>query len=148
MIIAPIAERLVKNKGTVIESNETKVNIFMSNQCLCDSFTEAVEKLAKQVTNRKSTIYHTYAEKEKQGAKHRIFAFHEIVGEQFEKQAEVVQGLLNKIFSHFEKDKEETTNRMINEMSNIFHKFQVITDEHFEKLSTNVKETKQYSSTL
>lgn len=104
MIIAPIAERLVKNKGTVIESNETKVNIFMSNQCLCDSFTEAVEKLAKQVTNRKSTIYHTYAEKEKQGAKHRIFAFHEIVGEQFEKQAEVVQGLLNKIFSHFEKE--------------------------------------------
>lgn len=76
----------------------------MSNQCLCDSFTEAVEKLAKQVTNRKSTIYHTYAEKEKQGAKHRIFAFHEIVGEQFEKQAEVVQGLLNKIFSHFEKE--------------------------------------------
>lgn len=140
MIIVPIAERLVKDKGTVIGPNGTRV-IYMNNQCLCDSVTEAVDKLEEQVTNIPSKIYHTYAEKEKEEARNRILEFHEIAKEQFEKHAEVVKDLPNKIYSHIVKDKEETTNRMFNEMSNLFQKFQEITDEHIEKLGTNLKET-------
>lgn len=140
MIIVPIAERLVKDKGTVIGPNGTRV-IYMNNQCLCDSVTETVDKLEEQVTNIPSKIYHTYAEKEKEEARNRILEFHEIAKEQFEKHAEVVKDLPNKIYSHIVKDKEETTNRMFNEMSNLFQKFQEITDEHIEKLGTNLKET-------
>lgn len=140
LIIVPFAERLVREKGAFTESNGTTL-IHMNNQCLCDSVTEAVDKLAELVTNIPSKIYHTYAEKEKEEARNRIHEFHEIAKEQFEKQAKLVTDLPSKIYTYIEKDKEETTNRMINEMSNLFQKFQEITDEHIKKLDTNLRKT-------
>eukprot|EP00105_Crassostrea_gigas_P019156 XP_011437549.1 PREDICTED: uncharacterized protein LOC105335394 [Crassostrea gigas] len=140
LIIVPLAERLVKDKCTVSESNGTRV-IYMNNQYLCDSVTEAVNKLEELITNIPSKIYHTHAEKEKEEARNWILGIHEIADEQFEKQAKLVTDLPSKIYTYIEKNKEDTNNRIINEMSKLFHKFQEITDEHFEKLGTNLKET-------
>lgn len=113
----------------------------MNNQYLCDSVTEAVNKLEELITNIPSKIYHTHAEKEKEEARNWILGIHEIADEQFEKQAKLVTDLPSKIYPYIEKNKEDTNNQIINEMSNLFHKFQEITDEHFEKLGTNLKET-------
>lgn len=138
LIIVPLAERLIKDKCTVSESNGTRV-IYMNNQC--DSVTEAVNKLAELITNIPSEIYHTHTEKEKEEARNWILEIHEIADEQFEKQAKLVTDLPSKIYTYIEKNKEDTNNQIINDMSNLFHKFQEITDEHFEKLGTNLKET-------
>lgn len=140
LIIAPFAERLAEDKCTVSESNGTRV-IYMNNQYLCDSVTEAVNKLAELITNIPSKIYHTHAEKENEEARNWILEIHEIADEQFEKQAKLVTDLPSKIYTYIEKNKEDTDNRIINEMSKLFHKFQEITDEHFERLGTNLKET-------
>lgn len=50
IIIVPIAERLVWEETTFIESNGTRA-IYMNNQCLCDSVAKAVDKLNELVTN-------------------------------------------------------------------------------------------------
>eukprot|EP00105_Crassostrea_gigas_P022457 XP_011441986.1 PREDICTED: uncharacterized protein LOC105338490 isoform X3 [Crassostrea gigas] len=140
IIIVPIAERLVWEETTFIESNGTRA-IYMNNQCLCDSVAKAVDKLNELVTNIPNKTYHIYAEKEEEDARNRSNECYEIEKEKFEKQAEVVKDLLNKLYFHIEKSKNETNNRIINESSKLFNKLKKITDERFAKLGTYLKET-------
>lgn len=140
IIIVPIAERLVWEETTFIESNGTRA-IYMNNQCLCDSVAKAVDKLNELVPNIPNKTYHIYAEKEEEDARNRSNECYEIEKEKFEKQAEVVKDLLNKLYFHIEKSKNETNNRIINESSKLFNKLKKITDERFAKLGTYLKET-------
>lgn len=142
IIIVPIAERLVWEETTFIESNGTRA-IYMNNQCLCDSVAKAVDKLNELVTNIPNKTYHIYAEKEEEDARIRGNECYEIEKEKFEKQAEVVKDryLLNKLYFHIKKSKNETNNRIINESSKLFNKLKKITDERFAKLGTYLKET-------
>lgn len=120
IIIVPIAERLVWEETTFIESNGTRA-IYMNNQCLCDSVTKAVDKLNELLTNIPNKTYHIYAEKEEEDARNRRNECYEIEKEKFEKQAEVVKDL-NKLYFHIKKSKNETNNRIINESSKLFNK--------------------------
>lgn len=140
IIIVPIAERLVWEETTFIESNGTRA-IDMNNQCLCDSVTKAVDKLNELVTNIPNKTYHIYAEKEEEDARNRRNECYEIGKEKLEKQVEVVKYLLNKLFFHIKMSKKETNNRIINESSKLFNKLKKITDERFAKLGTYLKET-------
>lgn len=121
IIIVPIAERLVWEETTFIESNGTRA-IYMNNQCLCDSVAKAVDKLNELVTNIPNKTYHIYAEKEEEDARNRSNECYEIEKEKLEKQFEVVKDLLNKLYFHIEKSKNETNNRIINESSKLFNK--------------------------
>lgn len=139
IIIVPIAERLVWEETTFIESNGTRA-IYMNNQCLCDSVAKAVDKLNELVTNIPNKTYHFYAEKEEEDARNRRNECYEIEKEKFEKLAEVVKDL-NKLYFHIKKSKKETNNRIINESSKLFNELKKITDERFAKLGTYLKET-------
>lgn len=144
IIIVPIAERLVWDETTFIESSGTRA-IYMNNQCLCDSVAKAVDKLNELVTNIPNKTYHIYAEKEEEDARNRRNEYYEIEKEKFEKQAEVVNDLLNKLYFHIKKSKKETNNRIINESSKLFNELKKITDERFAKLGTYLKETLNYT---
>lgn len=140
LIIVPIAERMIREKVSFFESNGTTL-IHMNQQCLCDGVTEAVNKLADLVFKIPEKIHHTYGVKEKEESRNQIHEFHEIVKGQCEKQANLVTDLPNKIYTQIEKNREETTNRVIDKMTSLFNKFQETTGEHIEKLGTDLKET-------